>query len=82
MESNGYISCNSIVPIVSSDPSPAVQGLVRRVENVQDIALEAIWNDDRELFFQAFILDPLMTLGIDKARELFERMCTDCALRY
>ena len=82
VESNGYISDNSIVPIISTDPAPAIQGLVRRVENVQDIALEAIWNDDRELLFQAFLLDPLMSLDVDRAKELFDRMYAECALRY
>ena len=82
VESNGYISADSIVPIVSADPSIAIQGLVRRVENVQDIALEAIWREDKDLLFQAFMLDPLMSLDAGRAEELFERMYVDCALRY
>lgn len=82
VESNGYISADSIVPIVSADPSIAIQGLVRRVESVQDIALEAIWREDKDLLFQAFMLDPLMSLDAGRAEELFERMYVDCALRY
>lgn len=82
VESNGYISADSIVPIVSTDPSLAVQSMVKRVETEQDLALEAIWNNDMDLLFQAFISDPLVNINVDKARELFTRMIASCGLRY
>lgn len=82
VESNGYISADSIVPIVSTDPSLAVQSMVKRVETEQDLALEAIWNNDMELLFQAFISDPLVNINVDKAHELFTRMIASCGLRY
>ena len=82
VESNGYISADSIVPIVSTDPTLSVQSMVRRVEAEQDIALEAIWNNDMDLLFQAFISDPLVNINVDKAHELFNRMIAVCGLRY
>lgn len=82
VESNGYISADSIVPIVSTDPSLAVQSMVKRVETEQDLALEAIWNHDMDLLFQAFISDPLVNINVDKAHELFTRMIASCGLRY
>ena len=82
VESNGIISHNSIVPLISADPSAAVQGMVQRIEKEQDIALEAIWKDDMDLLFQAFVMDPLVDISIDEARELFSRMLESCALRY
>ncbi len=82
VESNGYISADSIVPIVSSDPSPAVQAMIQRVEKEQDLVLEAIWENDMDLLFQAFILDPLVNIGIDEAHDLFSRMIENCGLRY
>lgn len=82
VESNGYISADSIVPIVSTDPSLAVQSMVKRVETEQDLALEAIWNNDMDLLFQAFISDPLVNINVDKAHELFSRMIASCGLRY
>ena len=82
VESNGYISANSIVPIVSTNPSLSIQSMVQRIEAEQDIALEAILENDMERLFEAFILDPLVNIPIDKAHELFERMLTSCALRY
>ena len=82
VESNGYISANSIVPIVSTDPSLSIQSMVQRIEAEQDIALEAILENDMDKLFEAFIIDPLVTIPIDKAHELFKRMLTSCALRY
>lgn len=82
VESNGYISANSIVPIVSTDPSLSIQAMVQRIEAEQSIALEAILENDMDKLFEAFILDPLVDIPIDKAHELFERMLTSCSLRY
>lgn len=82
VESNGYISADSIVPIVSTDPSLAIQSMVKRVETEQDLALEAVWNNDMDLLFQAFISDPLVNINVDKAHELFTRMIASCGLRY
>ena len=54
----------------------------RRIETEQDIALEAIWKNDMDLLFQAFIMDPLVNIGIDEAHDLFSRMIENCGLRY
>lgn len=82
VESNGFISANSIVPIVSTDPTLPVQAMVQRIEKEQDVALEAIIENDMDKLFQAFILDPLVNISIDKAHELFGKMIQACALRY
>ena len=82
VESNGYISCNSIVPIVSADPCPAIQSMEQRIEKEQDIALEAIWKNDMDLLFEAFAIDPLVSLHLDKVHELFDKMLPLCELRY
>ena len=82
VESNGYISANSIVPIVSTAPSLSIQAMVQRIEAEQSIALEAIFENDMDKLFEAFILDPLVDIPIDKAHELFERMLASCYLRY
>ena len=74
VESNGYISNNSIRPIVAKDPPLAVQNMVRHISDVQEMTLDAIFNNDEKLLFGAFLLDPLMTLNRDKAKELFDRM--------
>lgn len=82
VESNGYISANSIVPIVSTAPSLSIQAMVQRIEAEQSIALEAILENNMDKLFEAFILDPLVDIPIDKAHELFEKMLAACSLRY
>ena len=82
VESNGFISENSIVPIVSSDPPLAVQEMVKKVSNVQQLTLDAVLKNDDNMLFQAFLLDPLMSLEYSKAEELFAKMLTASALRY
>lgn len=82
VESNGFISQDSIKPVVSSEPTPAVKNLIQRVSAVQQMTLDAIWNDDNEALFAAFIEDPLMHLPLDQARELFNKMLVASALKY
>ncbi|MCR5731953.1 MAG: alpha-galactosidase [Sphaerochaetaceae bacterium] len=82
VESLGYLSQDSVVPIVSEDPPLALQNLIRRISDEQEIALEAIWEGDDDKLFEAFLLDPLMCLSVDKARELFDRMCEEGKLVY
>jgi alpha-galactosidase len=82
VESNGIISKDSIRPIVATDPPLAIQNLVRQVSDVQEMVLEAIYNNDDNLLFTAFLSDPLMNLSLDKARELFDKMLTSSALQY
>lgn len=74
VESNGFISENSIRPIISKEPPLAVQNMVRRVSDIQDMTLEAIWNNDEKLLFSAFLSDPLVNINRDKAKELFDKM--------
>lgn len=82
VESNGYITENSIVPSHSNNPTEAVKALIKRVNVVQELTLEAICNNDDEMLFQAFLQDPLMTISVEKARELFNRMNEICKIKY
>ena len=82
VESNGFISENSIEPIVSTDPPLGVQNLVRRISDQQEVILDAILSNDNERLFEAFLTDPLMNLPRDKARELFDKMLVASELKY
>lgn len=82
VESNAVISEDAIRPIVSSDPPLAIQSMVRRVSDVQRMTLDAIYNKDDELLFAAFVSDPLMTLSLERARELFDKMLEASRLKY
>jgi len=76
VETNGIISNNSVRPLTAEEPPKAVQALISRIASEQEIALEAIWENDDEKLFEAFLLDPLMKLPIDRAKELFDKMTT------
>jgi len=82
VESNGYISNDSIRPIMASDPPLGVQALVRKVSDTQQMTLDAVLANDDEMLFTAFLSDPLVTIERDKARELFEKMLDKCKLEY
>lgn len=82
VESLGYISEDSIRPIVSKEPPLAVQNMVRRVSDVQQMTLDAVIAGDDDLLFRAFLSDPLVNLEYSKAEELFGRMLVKSALKY
>ncbi|MDD2395957.1 MAG: alpha-galactosidase, partial [Sphaerochaeta sp.] len=73
---------DSIRPIVATDPPLAIQNLIKQVSDVQEMTLEAIYNNDDNLLFTAFLSDPLMNLSLDKARELFDKMLKASDLQY
>ena len=82
VESNGYISNDSIRPIMAMDPPLAIQNMVRQVSDVQQMTLDALYTNDEQLLFTAFLSDPLMKLPLDKARELFDKMLKASEIRY
>ncbi len=82
VESLGLIDKDSVTPILSTDPPLAIQELVKRISDEQQIALDAIWEGDDEKLFEAFLMDPLMDLPIDKARELYDKMLIEGRLQY
>ncbi|MFA6688096.1 MAG: alpha-galactosidase [Sphaerochaetaceae bacterium] len=82
VESNGFISRDSIRPVVSSDPPLGIMNLIRRVSDVQKMTLDAVVSGDDDALFAAFLSDPLMNLSHDKASELFEKMLDASKLVY
>ncbi|MBL8025706.1 MAG: alpha-glucosidase/alpha-galactosidase [Fibrobacteres bacterium] len=74
VESNAKFSKNSVKPINAGSLPDGVAGLVERHARNQEFAVEAIFKRDLNLCFQAFKNDPLMTIPIDKAEELFNKM--------
>ncbi|MCR5606887.1 MAG: alpha-galactosidase, partial [Treponema sp.] len=82
VETNAVVSNNSIRPITAEEPPEAVKALVSHIAKEQEIALEAIWNKDDDLLFQAFMMDPLVNLSFDKAHELFDKMKVACSMKY
>jgi len=74
IETNAIFGRDSIKPIISGKLPNSIHNLViRHVLNLETILYAALAHD-KEAAFHAFINDPLVTIEIKKARELFERM--------
>lgn len=82
VESLALLGLERITPLVSQNPPLAVQNLVRRISDEQQTALDAIWEGNDDLLFSAFLMDPLVSIPVNKARELFERMLVAGRLQY
>lgn len=76
VETNACLSHNSIRPILASEPVPGIKSLISTIANVQALTLEAISRGDKDLLFQAMLLDPLTTIPVDSARKMFDEMIT------
>lgn len=65
---------DEIRPVVARPLPAAVNGLVRRVMDVQQLTLTAAIERDKDLAFQALLADPLCTINIDAAWAMFNEM--------
>ncbi|MBN1672679.1 MAG: alpha-glucosidase/alpha-galactosidase [Kiritimatiellae bacterium] len=74
VETNAYFSRDSVKPEFAGRLPPGVEALVSRVVAGQEMIVEAGLTCDKELAFQAFLNDPLMSLTTDKAWKLFNEM--------
>ena len=74
VETNAVFSRNSVVPIMAGELPLEVNSLVHRNIVNQETILKAAIVKDVDMAFRAFANDPLVTIEIDDARELFKRM--------
>lgn len=82
VETMNYLRKDEIVPSVASNPPLAVRQMISHVSDVQQMTLDAICEQDDELLFRAFVNDPLVTIPLSQAHELFEKMLDACKLEY
>ncbi len=74
VETNAYFSSDGIRPVHAGRmPAPVLALTLRHVLN-QETLVRAALAKDKELAFQVFLNDPLVTIPPEKARELFDRM--------
>lgn len=74
VETNALFTRDRVQPVLAGAFPPDVQQLaIRHVWN-QETILKAALTKDRELAFRAFVNDPLVTLDLRSARELFDQM--------
>ncbi len=74
VETNALFSFDSVSPVFAGKLPFDVQSIIATHVANQETIIKAALNKDKELAFRAFVNDPLVTIDIDKARELFERM--------
>ncbi len=74
VETNAQFRQDSLTPVI---PTPLPQGalnLVRHIVDVQELTLEAAVLKDRDMAFQAMLLDPLCGIPTDRARAMFDEL--------
>jgi alpha-galactosidase len=74
VETNVYLSGDSVKPVFAGNIPEQVNALVSRIIREQEMVVEAALTGDYELAFTAFCNNPNMPLSIDTARELFDEM--------
>lgn len=82
VETMNYIRKDQVVASVAADPPLAVQQMIRHVSDVQQMTLDAVAEGDDRKLFAAFVSDPLVTIPLGKAHELFTKMLDACRLQY
>lgn len=80
VETNALFRRDDIRPVVAGTLPHNVRSLVTRHIHNQEGLLEAFLAEDRESLYAVFTNDPLVTISMDKSRELFERMIANTAL--
>ena len=74
VETNAVFRADSLTPVFAGEIPAAIDALVRRIANAQQMVFEAARERDLEKAFQAFTNDPLVDLSAADARVLFDKM--------
>ena len=74
VETNATFGHDSVTPVTAGAIPAGVDILVQRVAYNQELVVEAAVTGNYELAFKAFVNDPLVTISLEEARELFNEM--------
>ena len=74
VETNATFGHDCVTPVTAGAIPKGVDILVQRVAYNQELVVEAAVTGDYELAFRAFVNDPLVTIGLEDARKLFNEM--------
>lgn len=74
VETNAVFTAGKISPSLAGRLPTPLEGLVSRNVLNQETLVQAAFTGDMELAFSAFVNDPLVTIGLDDARDLFNLM--------
>ena len=74
VETNAVFNSDSVTPVMAGELPKEIYPLITRIVASQEIVVEAAEKRDAEIAFKAFINDPLVTIGFDDARKLYNEM--------
>lgn len=74
VETNAQFRRDSLTPVIPTPLPPALLGLVRRVVEGQQLTLQAAIERNLDLSFQALLNDPLCTIPVDRAWEMWNEL--------
>ncbi|MBE7050425.1 MAG: alpha-glucosidase/alpha-galactosidase [Ruminococcaceae bacterium] len=74
VETNAVFRSGSVTPVMAGEIPKTIYSMISRVCAEQEAVSDAIANRDIEAIFMAFAGDPLVTISVEKARELFAKM--------
>ncbi len=74
VETNAVFRDNSLVPVLAGNVPDAIYPLIGRICSEQEMIARACRERDLKLAYQAFCNDPLVTISIEEAKELFTEM--------
>lgn len=74
VETNAIFRADGLTPVLSGEIPVSFYGHIARIVAVQEMVVRAGLERDLEQAFIAFINDPLVTIGEENARKLFDEM--------
>ncbi len=74
VETNAVFRADSVTPVFAGDVPREILPLISRISSEQELVVEAAMERNLEKAFHAFICDPLVTIGLEDARKLFDEM--------
>lgn len=74
VETNACFRANSLNPVFAGNIPDNIYSLISRIVGEQELIVEAGETRNLETAFRAFTMDPLVTISIENARNLFDEM--------
>ena len=82
VETNAVFSEDKVEPVQSGNLPRNVNVLLLRHVANQESLIEAVFTQDKDLAFQAFLNDPQVTLSVDDAWRLFNAMLDKTGFKF
>ena len=74
VETNAIFVADSVQPVSAGEIPMNIYSLIARICGEQEMVVEAGLTRDLDLAFNAFVNDPLVTIGMKDAKALFDEM--------